>query len=393
MSRSLLAVTLALTACAESSLNLRVAPPSKASPSPLAEDPLDETTDPLDDGEPSDDNEDQDVEEDSEEDSEDPSSDCPEGVICVDALPYVHDGSTSGGESDFDSYACASSTDESGPEQRYRVTLAEDGLIVASLDGLPEGVDVDVHILEESDPERCIDRGHWDAAALLPAGTYWVVVDSWVDDDGIAHDGNYTLTLSQTTSSSFSSDGLDTDALDAALYAFDRAWQLGETDRLQYAVLDFATESIEPRLFVFDLRTSELLFSELATHGIGSQDPSDLTMADWFSDTPGSNASSLGLIRAAETYYGDHGYSMRLDGLEDGFNGNVRDRAIVVHSADYATQDFVDDYGYLGRSQGCPAVDPLVSDAIIDTMTDGALLFAYYPDPVWIGGSEYLAGY
>jgi hypothetical protein len=214
-----------------------------------------------------------------------------------------------------------------------------------------------------------------------------------VDEGGAVYDGEYTLTLSQTRASDHTAAGLAPDTLAAALFAFDRARERGEADRLEYAVLDFWLPSIEPRLFVLDLRRNELLFAELASHGIGSQDPDDLTRASWFSNVSGSHASSLGLIRAAETYWGDNGYSLRLDGLESGFNDNVRERAIVIHSADYATQDFVDEYGYLGRSQGCPALDPLVSDALIDTLTDGALLFAYYPDPEWVGASTYLAGF
>jgi hypothetical protein len=325
--------------------------------------------------------------------SEEEQGDCPSGVTCVDSLPFVHTASTTGGEAELDGYACSSSTNESGPERLYRVQLSEEALLVASLDGLPEGVDVDVHLLEEVDPETCLDRGHWDAAALLPAGTWWVVVDSWVDEGGVVYDGEYTLTLSETRAGDHVTSGLEPDTLAAALFAFDRAWQQGDTDRLEYAVLDFWLPSIEPRLFVLDLRHNELLFAELATHGIGSQDPDDLTRANWFSNVSGSHASSLGLARAAETYWGDNGYSMRLDGLESGFNDNVRDRAIVVHSADYATQAFVDEYGYLGRSQGCPALDPLVSDAVIDTLTEGALLFSYYPDPEWMGASEYLVGF
>lgn len=319
--------------------------------------------------------------------------DCPSGVICVDALPFVHQGSTAGGDRALDGYSCSPSTDESGPEVAYRVTLAEDGLLVAGLAGLPAGVDVDVHLLEQLDAGDCVDRGHWDAAALLPAGTWWVVVDSWVDTMGVSHEGDYTLSLAATGAADHVADGLPEETLDAALWAFDQAWQAGETERLEYAVLDFSRPSTEPRLFVLDLLGGGLSFAELASHGSGSQDPNDLTRASHFSNVSGSNASSLGLARAAETYWGSNGYSLRLDGLDPGFNDNVRDRAIVIHAADYATQAFVDDYGYLGRSQGCPAVDPAVHEDLIDTLTGGALLFSYYPDPAFVAGSDWLQGF
>ncbi|MEQ1504364.1 MAG: murein L,D-transpeptidase catalytic domain family protein [Myxococcota bacterium] len=318
------------------------------------------------------------------------SSDCPPGVICVDALPYVGSSSTTGMPSALDGYSCAATTDESGPEVVYRVTLAEEGLLAASLSDLPGDVDVDVHLLEELDAGACIDRGHWDSAALLPAGTYYVVVDSWVDASGTVFDGDYTLSLVETGYDDYAADGLASDVLSTALYAFDRAWQAGDTDHLEYGVIDFSLPSVVPRFFVVDLRAGELLFSELTSHGIGSQDPNDLTMADRFSNISGSNMSSIGLMRGAETFDGTHGYSLRLDGLEPGFDDNVRDRAIIVHSADYATQAFVNDYGYLGRSQGCPAVDPAVSDAMIDVLRDGGLLLSYYPDPTWLADSAYL---
>ncbi|MEQ1718973.1 MAG: murein L,D-transpeptidase catalytic domain family protein [Hyphomicrobium sp.] len=318
------------------------------------------------------------------------STGCPAGVICVDSLPFVDDDTTSGAPSMVDAYACAPPTDESGPEVVYQVTLEEEGLLVGSLSGLPAGVDVDVHLLQALDPDTCLDRGHWDAAALLEPGTYYVVVDSWVDASGQSMEGDYTLTLALDGYADHVSDGLSEDAWSTALTGFANAWADGESDRLEYGVIDFSLPSTDHRFFVVDLRTGDLLFDLLASHGSGSQDPTDDRYADHFSNVSGSYASSLGMLRAAETFDGDHGYSLRLDGLESGWNDNVRDRAIIVHNADYATQAFVDDYGYLGRSQGCPAVDPAFSADLIDTLRDGALILGYYPDPDWLSASPYL---
>ena len=100
---------------------------------------------------------------------------CPSGVICVDSFPYSDSDDTSRSSlDDFDSYACASSTDESGPEVVYQVDLAEDGYLAATLSGLGSGVDLDVHILGSLDADDCYDRGHWDAGSFLPAGRYYV---------------------------------------------------------------------------------------------------------------------------------------------------------------------------------------------------------------------------
>jgi hypothetical protein len=318
---------------------------------------------------------------------------CPPGLICVDRFPYMDGNSTTGSPSTLDAYSCGPTIDEGGPEVVYQVELAEEGFLAASLSGLGAGVDVDVHLLEAFDSSTCIDRGHWDSGALLPAGTYYVVVDSWVDSSGDAKDGAYTLQMNVTTADAFAGYGLDPAILELGLWAFDEAWFDGETERLVYGILDFSLPLDERRMFIFDLVTGEMLFDVYASHGIGSQDPSDLTKADWFSNVSGSNASSLGMVRAAETYYGSNGYSLRLDGLDSSFNDNVRDRAIVIHPADYATEAFVNTYGYLGRSQGCPAVDPAVSADIIDTLADGALLLAYYPDPAFLSGGRFVSSF
>lgn len=315
--------------------------------------------------------------------------DCPADVICVDSLPFVDTNTTVGGNAVLDGYGCAPTTNEGGPERVYRVDLAEGGLLVASLDGLGDGVDVDVHVLEELDPGTCLDRGHWDAAALVPAGRFWVVVDSWVDGT-ISQEGSYELTLAQTTAGSHASMGLTPTVLDAGLRAFALGWEFGDTVELEYGIVDYTMPSIEPRFFVLDLRQGDLLYAELVSHGEGSQDPNDITLTGNMSNIEGSHASSLGLVVTAETYSGSNGYSLRLDGLEVGFNHNDRDRAIVVHGADYATQSFITTYGYLGRSWGCPAIDPAVSDQLIDTLANGRLLLKYFDDQDWLSSSVYV---
>ncbi len=113
-------------------------------------------------------------------------------------------------------------------------------------------------------------------------------------------------------------------------------------------------------------------------------------MATSFSNLPESNRSSLGLYRTAETYSGKHGYSLRLDGLEPGINDKARERAIVMHAADYVNEAAAKKQGYLGRSLGCPAVRPEVAKQVIDVVKGGDLLFAYYPDPQWLRTSKYL---
>lgn len=145
------------------------------------------------------------------------------------------------------------------------------------------------------------------------------------------------------------------------------------------AVIDFARPSTEPRLWVFDLHTPQLLYVEHVAHGRGSGE----AQARQFSNREGSHQSSLGLFRTGETYVGGNGYSLRLDGLERGINDRARDRAIVVHGAAYVDPQLALRQGRLGRSFGCPAVRNEVARPLIDSIKHGQLLFAYYPDPDW----------
>jgi hypothetical protein len=152
-------------------------------------------------------------------------------------------------------------------------------------------------------------------------------------------------------------------------------------------IIDFSRPSTQRRMWVYDLRSRTLLFDELVSHGRGS----GAAMATAFSNVPESNRSSLGLYRAAETYIGKHGYSLRLDGLEKGINDRARERAIVMHAADYVNEKAARAQGYLGRSLGCPALRPAVARQVIDAVKGGGLIFAYYPDPQWLRTSKYLS--
>jgi hypothetical protein len=152
------------------------------------------------------------------------------------------------------------------------------------------------------------------------------------------------------------------------------------------AVIDYSRPSTQQRLWVFDLRQPRLLYSEYVAHGRNSGE----NLATRFSNRDGSLQSSLGLFRTAETYDGDNGYSLRMDGLEPGINDRARDRALVMHGAWYVDPLQALKQGRLGRSLGCPALRPQVAHALIDTLKDGQLLFAYYPDRDWLAHSRLL---
>jgi hypothetical protein len=151
-------------------------------------------------------------------------------------------------------------------------------------------------------------------------------------------------------------------------------------------VIDFSKPSTEKRLWVYDLRTHALLFHEYVAHGRGSGE----NRPTQFSNLPESNQSSLGLFRTGEAYIGKHGLSLRLDGLERGINDRARERAIVVHGADYVNPATAKAQGRLGRSLGCPAVRPEIASSLIQAIKDGGLLFSYYPQQSWLETSAYL---
>ena len=179
---------------------------------------------------------------------------------------------------------------------------------------------------------------------------------------------------------------VDHDVFSLALTSAERAVARGDASATTLTVIDFSMPSTERRMFVYDLRSRQLLFQEHVSHGRNS----GANVPTMFSNQPESFKSSIGLYRTAEGYFGKHGYSLRLDGLEKGFNDKARERAIVIHGADYVNAKTAKAQGRLGRSLGCPAVRPEIAAKVIDTVKDGGLLFAYYPDPAWLASSTYL---
>ncbi len=151
--------------------------------------------------------------------------------------------------------------------------------------------------------------------------------------------------------------------------------QLVSTAKPILTVIDFSKKSSEKRLWIVDLANNKLLFNTLVAHGRGS----GLDIATNFSNTSESHQSSLGFYITSETYFGKHGLSMKLEGMDKGFNTNARDRAIVVHGADYVSQAFVNQTGRLGRSHGCPALPVELTKTIIETIKGQTVLFINGP--------------
>src|ERR1700761_9627317 len=136
-------------------------------------------------------------------------------------------------------------------------------------------------------------------------------------------------------------------------------------------VVDFNKSSREKRMWIIDLLSKQLVLNTWVAHGQGSGDD----MATRFSDRDESHQSSLGFYVTDDVYNGKHGRSLRLDGMDAGFNANARARAVVVHAADYVGEGAIASMGRLGRSFGCPAVAPEVRDFVIDNIKGHTMLF------------------
>ena len=152
------------------------------------------------------------------------------------------------------------------------------------------------------------------------------------------------------------------------------------------SIVDFTQPSAVKRLYIYNLKDSSLLFNTYVAHGKGTGD----NWAKSFSNTPNSHQSSLGFYKTLFTYSGKHGYSLKLEGLEGGINDKAESRAIVLHGASYVSKDFIEKYGRLGRSFGCPAVPKAESKSIIDSIKSGSCLFIYAPDSNYLNKSSIL---
>jgi hypothetical protein len=178
----------------------------------------------------------------------------------------------------------------------------------------------------------------------------------------------------------------DAKVIDLAVRASKCSIAQGRAPVQRLAIIDYSLPSTEQRLWVFDLKKRKLLFHELVAHGRNSGE----NMAVNFSNQNESFATSLGLYRTQSSYVGQNGYSLRMEGLEPGFNDNAYDRAIVIHGAPYVSPMLARVNGRIGRSLGCPAVRPAIAHRLIDSMKDGQLLFSYYPDQRWLKSSSYI---
>lgn len=193
---------------------------------------------------------------------------------------------------------------------------------------------------------------------------------------------NELQTLSQ------SAPNLDKKVLKLALNAYNKAKKSGEVKKPVLTVIDYSLPSNRQRMWVFDLSQSKLLYNTYVAHGKNS----GVDVPRHFSNKPNSKATSIGTYVTKDTYIGSKGYSLNLQGLEKGFNDNAYSRRVVVHGAWYVEPDFIKKSGRAGRSWGCPSIAKTEAKPIINTIKNGSVIFAYYPDKNYLSHSGFAVG-
>lgn len=190
------------------------------------------------------------------------------------------------------------------------------------------------------------------------------------------------------TSLDFTENRLNKNVFDKAFAGFENLKKAGKLnpDSHLLTICDFSLSSNTKRLWVIDMKEQKVLFNSLVAHGKNTGEE----FAEHFSNTESSYQSSLGFYITETTYNGDNGFSLRLHGMDKGFNDNALQRAIVMHGADYVSDDFAKQHKRVGRSWGCPAVPRNLAEPIINTIKENNVLFIYYPDETYLKSSEWL---
>jgi len=153
-----------------------------------------------------------------------------------------------------------------------------------------------------------------------------------------------------------------------------------------FTVIDFSKPSTEERLFIIDICYNKIIYKSIVAHGRNSGG----LYAKKFSNENNSHQSSIGFYLTSSTYR-SHKYdlALRLDGLEY-TNSRASSRGVVMHGADYATYEFLNHNGMLGRSYGCPAMPYRNFDTVVGWLKQGTCLFIYYPDHSYLRRSKLL---
>ena len=205
-------------------------------------------------------------------------------------------------------------------------------------------------------------------------------------DVSILHVQTHSQCSAQFALINFSAKDLPAKIIKLAMQAYHHARLLGYDNKQLLTIVDYVKPSNEDRLWTFDLNSNKLLFHTLVSHGAAS----GRRFARHFSNVIDSHKSSVGVIVTGKRYPGIDGYSLRLHGLEKGFNNNLFTREIVMHPAIYVSHKVAEKYDEVGKSNGCFAVSRRVAHRLINTLKNGTIIFSYFPDEKWLLHSQFL---
>ncbi len=182
--------------------------------------------------------------------------------------------------------------------------------------------------------------------------------------------------------------GLSKEALDYALKGYQKLVDAGAVVNSRYlTIVDFSQSSRKKRFYLLDVKNNKLVHNTFVSHGKNT----GIDMAEKFSNKMNSEKSSLGFYLTSATYTGKHGLSLRLSGKEAGINDNAEARGVVIHGAAYVNANRVNS-GYMGRSQGCPALPEPEHAKVINIIKDGSVMFIYHPSQNYLQQSSILKG-
>lgn len=202
-----------------------------------------------------------------------------------------------------------------------------------------------------------------------------------------ATDSLQSLNTSLYNQFDLSGQGLSREAFEYAMRGYNRLLAKHQIGRPGYlTICDFSQSSSHKRLYLLDLATGEILMRTYVAHGKNS----GLEYANRFSNRAESRQSSLGFYTTLQTYYGGHGLSLRVQGMEKGINDKALARNIVIHGADYLGDSRAGEF--MGRSYGCPAIPEQECSKLIDLIKNGTCLFIYHPTKTYLKGSRILNG-
>ncbi len=214
----------------------------------------------------------------------------------------------------------------------------------------------------------------------------YAVLNAFAFEADTARTNSYD-SLARNIYQQFKSDELSFEAFRSAYYGYGQVLQQNLIEKKDLlTIIDFSRSSKEERFFIIDLSKQDIIHESLVAHGKNSGWDTPAS----FSNLINSNKSSLGFYVTGETYFGKHGLSLKLDGLEEGINDNARKRYIVIHAADYVNDEIIGKLGRLGRSFGCPSLPKTNYNKIIDLLKDKSLIFIYSNQQDYFNKSDYL---